>query len=620
MAAGIPEYDEIRIRIEPGTDGGYRVLASTLDGSTAHGGFALPWNTLELENFLLRVGRPRRSGRGAGASSQQMEEAKRFGGELFDALIQRDVAETYDGARHVASTAERGLRVTLQLSSVPELMEVPWEFLYERPNFLAQSIYTPVVRSLDLKRTRPPRKITPPLRILGMISAPEGYPQLDVEGERSRLDAALGRLQAAGLVELLWLENATLAELDSRIAAPDEIHVFHYIGHGSYDDATTSGVLILEDADGRPHEVSGEELSSVLVDEHSLRLAVLNACEGARASHVDPFSGVASSLVQCGIEAVVGMQFEITDSAAVAFSQRLYTALSQGFAVDAAMAQSRRAILTGGNGVEFATPVLFLRGADTRLFDVDLDAARIPVPVAAPDPPPAAPDPPPAAPDPPPSDRAAATTPPATPSGARGAAAAGAWRALTGDPRRRLAATAGLVLALAVGIFVLVSGGDAKRERGPERAFIQRVDSMLQRSRPAFVQVNRAYAQLLGTEPGTTRSQDLDAAESTLKDVRAKRRDLAGEANAFAAAAPTSEARSVALALARSFDRSAENNLDLQNCVPRDATGRVRYKGAACLQATAGSSTVASEAKNAFRARYNALRRSLGLPEKQPSF
>ena len=107
---------------------------------------------------------------------------------------------------------------------------------------------------------------------------------------------------------------------------------------------------------------------------------MLNSCEGARTSHVDPFSGVASSLVHYGVPAVIGMQFEITDDAAITFADRLYTAVAQGFPVDAALAQARKAIFAAGNDVEFGTPVLFLRAAEARLFDVD----EVPRPVEAP--------------------------------------------------------------------------------------------------------------------------------------------------------------------------------------------------------------------------------------------
>ena len=134
--------------------------------------------------------------------------------------------------------------------------------------------------------------------------------------------------------------------------------------------STESGILVLEDSRGQPNEVTGDDLAGYMQDEKSLRLVVLNSCEGARASHVDPFSGVASALLRCGIPAVIGMQAEITDEAAVTFSDRLYTALAQGFPIDAALAQSRRAIVAAGKDVEFGTPVLFMRVADGRIFEI----------------------------------------------------------------------------------------------------------------------------------------------------------------------------------------------------------------------------------------------------------
>lgn len=382
MAEGIPSYDELKLRIGPAEGGAYQVVAFGPDGSTASGTFSLPFDETQLDNFVLRVGRPRRGGRAY--RSSQMEDAKHFGSQLFDALINGAVHDVYLGARRVAEQNDKGLRVTLYLTDVPALMEVPWEFLYDRPGFLAQSIYTPVVRSLDLKTVRPPRQLTLPLRILGVVSCPVGFDTLDVESEQRNLAQALGPLQREGMVELRWLERATLGALNDVVSSPEDVHVLHYIGHGAYDARTESGILVLENSDGQPHEVTGEELGSLLQDERSLRLVVLNSCEGARASHVDPFSGAASSLVECGIPAVVGMQFEITDEAAITFAGRLYSALVQGFPIDAALAQSRKAIFAAGNDTEFGTPVLFLRTGDARLFDPEQSASR-PRPIAVPE-------------------------------------------------------------------------------------------------------------------------------------------------------------------------------------------------------------------------------------------
>ncbi|MGN6171312.1 MAG: CHAT domain-containing protein, partial [Solirubrobacteraceae bacterium] len=382
---GIPSYDELKLRIGPGEGGAYQVVAFGPDGSTASQTFSLPFDETQLDNFVLRIGRPRRGVRAY--RSSQMEDAKHFGSQLFDALISGAVHDVYLGARRVAEQNDKGLRVTLYLTDVPALMEVPWEFLYDRPAFLAQSIYTPVVRSLDLKTVRPPRKLTLPLRIVGMVSCPQGFDTLDVEREQRNLAKALAPLEREGMVELRWLERATLSALNEVVSSPEEVHVLHYIGHGAYDARTESGILVLENSDGHPHEVTGEELGSLLQDERSLRLVVLNSCEGARASHVDPFSGAASSLVECGIPAVVGMQFEITDEAAITFAGRLYEALVQGFPIDAALAQSRKAIFAAGNDTEFGTPVLFLRAGDARLFDPEQSTARPrPVPDRDPEP------------------------------------------------------------------------------------------------------------------------------------------------------------------------------------------------------------------------------------------
>ena len=89
---------------------------------------------------------------------------------------------------------------------------------------------------------------------------------------------------------------------------------------------------------------------------------MLNSCEGARGLACRPLLGSSRFLVHCGVPAVFGMQFEITDEAAIAFAGRLYDALARNFPVDAALAQARRSIFAAGNDIEFGTPVLFLRG------------------------------------------------------------------------------------------------------------------------------------------------------------------------------------------------------------------------------------------------------------------
>lgn len=387
----MPEYEALRIRLErtaPDSDV-YRVHASTAIGETT-GTFTVPLSHLELENLVLRMSRPRSAMRGPG--SPQLQTVRRFGGDLFSALFTGPVRDLYrDGLSH-ARQSQKGLRITLGLTDTPELMDLPWEYLYEKPDFISISTWTPVVRYLELPRSRPPVEVTPPLRVLALVSSPSDVQRLDVAREREKLEEALSDATARGAAEIDWVDKATLSEL-LRALRRGEYHVFHYIGHGAYDSTIGDGVLLFEDEEGRSRRVSGDQLGTMLADETTLRLAVLNACEGARSSTTDPFAGVATSLVEREIPAVVAMQFEITDEAAITFAEEFYAAIADGYPVDAALAEARRLIYANGNEIEWATPVLFMRVPDGRIFDVPSPVQRrviepeAPPPVPPPEPP-----------------------------------------------------------------------------------------------------------------------------------------------------------------------------------------------------------------------------------------
>jgi hypothetical protein len=366
------EYDRLILRIDPAAQGGYDVHA---EGSGGDGNerFELPFHERDLENFVLRMSRGRRGRRRV--ETPETERAREFGGQLFDAIFAGRVRDVYRNSLAAARREERGLRITLHLTQVPELMDIPWEYLYDAPSFLSISAWTPVVRYLDLPFPHTPLAVKPPLRVLGMVSSPDDCEPLDVEEERARLERSLAPLVADGRVEIDWTEHGSLRSLLRRLHR-DTYHVFHYIGHGAYDEAAQDGVVLLEGPSGGSEQVNGSRLGTVLCDHRPLRLAVLNACEGARSGRTDPFAGVATSLVQRELPAVIAMQFEITDEAAIVFSEYFYDALALGYPVDTALANARQGVYADGNDVEWATPVLFLRVPNGRLFDVDWDGAR----------------------------------------------------------------------------------------------------------------------------------------------------------------------------------------------------------------------------------------------------
>jgi hypothetical protein len=378
------DYLDFDLQIERAGQG-YRAHVLASPAGQAASDFALPFSDLELENFVLRMSRTHRGTRRMG--TPELEAARTFGGRLFEAVFAGEVRGCLRSSLDAASEEGRGLRLRLHLTETPELVDLPWEYLYSPAlnRFFALSNATPLVRYLDLPERVSPLTVQPPLRLLAMIASPRDYPALDVEQEWTKLRSALHDLENAGLVVLERLEPPSLSTLQRRLRA-GPCHILHFVGHGVFDETTQDGVLLLEDQDGRGRAVSAQDLGVLLHDHPSMRLVVLNSCEGARTSRTDPFAGSAQSLVQQGMPAVVAMQFEISDEAAIVIGHEFYTALAGGYPVDAALAEARKAAFTGDNSAEWGTPVLYLRATDGRIFGV-----RPPAPSLQPTPPPAIP-------------------------------------------------------------------------------------------------------------------------------------------------------------------------------------------------------------------------------------
>jgi ABC-type xylose transport system substrate-binding protein len=357
-------------------ESGYRARVVTApSGQTRPVDFAMPFSDLELENFLLRIGRPRRQPVRALGSTEDLA-IRQFGGKLFEAVFRDELRLALATSLDQAESENVGLRVRLRLGDVPDLADLPWEFLYDPANrrFLALSEWTPLVRYLDLPGRVRALTVSPPLNVLVVVAGPTDFPPLDVNVEWGKLREALTELERLGRVRVDRTNAGTLAALQRKLRQA-EYHVFHYIGHGGFDTGLGDGVLAFENPQGRAQLVSGHDLGGLLHDHRTLRLAVLNSCEGARGGRTDPYSGTAQSLIRQGVSAVVAMQFEITDEAAITFSHALYEAVADGYPLDAALAEGRKAVRNQPNPIEWATPVLYLRAPDGRIFDVSTDPA-----------------------------------------------------------------------------------------------------------------------------------------------------------------------------------------------------------------------------------------------------
>lgn len=365
-------YRDFIVKIERATEGRYRVEAQ---GPTGEGNadFVFPFDEKDLEIFLLKVGRPRNTS-SRGRVPEPMDESVDFGQKLFNAVFRGVVRDLFISARHAMENKQTGLRLRLRLADVPELADLPWEFLYDGRDFLALSDETPLIRYLDLPdRPRPPT-VTLPLRVLVTVSAPHDQPGIDVEQEKGRISEALATLVAQGKVEVAYTDDASLSTLEHTLrrarARGRPFHVWHYIGHGVYDPVNEASVLIFCDEHGLSRPVGGFQLGTLFDNYPEISLALLNACEGARTGREDPFAGVATALVERGVPAVIGMQFEVSDRAAIAFSSEFYAALVDGVSIEVACTNARRAVFFLPNWVEWATPVLHLRSGRGILFDI----------------------------------------------------------------------------------------------------------------------------------------------------------------------------------------------------------------------------------------------------------
>lgn len=218
--------------------------------------------------------------------------------------------------------------------------------------------------------------------MLAMVADPGDQDRLNLAAEKQRLLDALAPLEQLGLLKLRWVEGQTAQDLHQALLQR-EWHIFHFIGHGAFDTRRQEGVLALANEHGKTHLLSATDLARLLTQRPSLRLVVLNSCQGAAGSRRDLFSSTAATLASRRIPAVLAMQYEISDQAAIDFTRGFYNSLAAGLPVDSAVTQARTAIRVGApRTLEWVTPVLYLRSATGALFEVPPPATTVRRPVS----------------------------------------------------------------------------------------------------------------------------------------------------------------------------------------------------------------------------------------------
>ena len=175
-------------------------------------------------------------------------------------------------------------------------------------------------------------------------------------------------LQHLGLAsEITLLTGADAGYTKVREALQDgRYHLFHYAGHGQYDDSLPeSSGLILSDS-GKLRRLTASTLNLLLRDT-DMRLVFLSACLGARtAGQVGrgDFHGTMSALAQADIPTILGYRWSVADYPAKHLAQTFYQTLWGTFSPGEALLQARRNIAMGEKGFDddtWAAPVLLMQ-------------------------------------------------------------------------------------------------------------------------------------------------------------------------------------------------------------------------------------------------------------------
>jgi hypothetical protein len=268
-----------------------------------------------------------------------------------------------------AASGERGLRLRIRCESANSL-HIPWELLYdgERNYFLAQDPRSPVVRYLEGPIVDSAKPIEAPLRLLLTGASPEDWPPLTTESELNGIVSVLSGAKPVGKVEVTRLDNLTPDQLD-RALLEVKPHLFHFAGHGEWDERGEVGQLVLDNGQGRSFKLADSFLS-MLLRNRGVALVVLNACKSALGG--SGWSGLAHSLVVAGVPAVVAMTAPVSDGAAAAFAGTLYAALANRYSLEQAVTLARQTTARQPDEMaapgEWLAPALFMRTGSERFW------------------------------------------------------------------------------------------------------------------------------------------------------------------------------------------------------------------------------------------------------------
>ncbi|MET8849873.1 CHAT domain-containing protein [Amycolatopsis sp. NPDC004625] len=289
-------------------------------------------------------------------------------------------------------SSEPMLRVSLEFDADNgKYASWPWEYLFVPPRhndpesnlFLSRSTKMVLTRRMTVDTPAGEIHVQPPLKVLFAALSPEGLAEVDYESVMRMFLRFRDSKPSQAHLRIFSPRHAQDGTPYQDPVDPDELtypsfadavsefnpHVIHIIGHGRYvhgDNHEARGQLAFP-LDAKPQWVDDSQLAEELRGTPDLRLVFFQACETATtSSHPhQAISGMAQSLAQRGIPAVIGMHFEVKSVVANKFARAFYDPLVQHKSIEVALHAGRRTLRLAASstaeGRNFGMPVLYLR-------------------------------------------------------------------------------------------------------------------------------------------------------------------------------------------------------------------------------------------------------------------
>jgi DNA-binding response OmpR family regulator len=275
-------------------------------------------------------------------------------------------------------------KLHLRFEASRDLLRVPFEFLFE--GISAGGDYFvlrhPLSRALSgIRMRRVP--LSPdflndlwakgePLKIL--LVASNTRPSIPgVDQEIRTLDDSLGTVfECRGIstqIRTIHTEHATYEVVREELRKR-EYHVFHYAGHGTYDERSPEkSCLSFWEKENRQGDVKKMPVSELqfLLRGSDLRFAYLSCCLGTKTGGLtklldDDFLGIADGIVHAGVPAVLGFRWPVSDNGSKAMARAFYRALADRGQIDTALLDARCQVAASDrDDITWLSPVLIIQ-------------------------------------------------------------------------------------------------------------------------------------------------------------------------------------------------------------------------------------------------------------------